>query len=105
MQRTPLEPDHVEALRREGRVVEYPTGVYLARPGQPIDRFTYVEEGEIEVVDPFTEQRRSARATGPTQFMGEIGFLNGGTSSAARPARRAGTRTTWASRPASPAAT
>ncbi len=91
MQRTPLEPDHVAALRREGRVAEYPAGTFLARPGQPIDRFTYVEDGEIEVVDPFTEQRRSATSIGPTQFMGEIAFLNGGTSSmsmrTARPTR------------------
>ena len=91
MQRTPLEPEHVAALRLEGHVVEYPAGTFLARPGQPIDRFTYVEEGEIEVVDPFTEQRRSPTTIGPTQFMGEIGFLNGGTSSmsmrTARPTR------------------
>lgn len=91
MQRTPLEPEHVAALRLEGQVVEYPAGTFLARPGQPIDRFTYVEEGEIEVVDPFTDQRRSPTAIGPTQFMGEIGFLNGGTSSmsmrTARPTR------------------
>ena len=92
MQRTPLVPEHVAALRHEGHVVEYPAGTFLARPGQPIDRFTYVEEGEIEVVDPFTDQRRSPTAIGPTQFMGEIGFLNGGTSSmsmrTARPTRR-----------------
>jgi len=50
MQRVPLGPTHVAALREAGAVVQYETGAFLARPGQPIDRFTYVEEGEIEVV-------------------------------------------------------
>jgi thioredoxin reductase (NADPH) len=71
MQRTPLAASHVEALRAAGKVVVYPAGVFLARPGEPADRFIYVEDGEIEVVNlPFT--------LGPTQFMGEISFLYGG---------------------------
>ncbi len=57
MQRTPLAASHVEALRAAGKVVTYPAGTFLARPGEPMDRFVYVEEGEIEVVNPYTDER------------------------------------------------
>ncbi|MGN6817959.1 MAG: FAD-dependent oxidoreductase [Sphingomonas sp.] len=78
MQRTPLAPSHVEALRAAGRVVDYAAGAFLCRPGQPIDRFVYVEQGEIEVVDPFSDERLLPSTLGPTQFMAEIAFLSGG---------------------------
>jgi thioredoxin reductase (NADPH) len=78
MQRTPLAAAHVEALRAAGKIATYPAGAFLARPGAPIDRFVYVEEGEIEVVNPYTNQRHFPSTLGPTQFMGEISFLNGG---------------------------
>ena len=83
MQRTPLAPAHVEALRRAGREVTYPAGAFLLKPGDPIDRFTYVEEGEIEVVNPYTDKRHLSSTLGPAQFMGEISFLNGGGASLA----------------------
>jgi thioredoxin reductase (NADPH) len=78
MQRTPLATAHVDALRAAGKVTTYLAGTFLARPGEPMDRFVYVEEGEIEVVNPYTEQRHLPSTLGPTQFMGEISFLNGG---------------------------
>src|ERR1700678_3550341 len=78
MQRTPLSASHVQALRAEGKMVVYPAGTFLARPGEPLDRFVYVEEGEIEVVNPYTDERHLPSTLGPTQFMGEIGLLNGG---------------------------
>jgi thioredoxin reductase (NADPH) len=78
MQRTPLAESHVAALRAAGRIVTYPAGAFVARPGQPADRFTYVESGEIEVVNPYTDERHLPSTLGPTQFMGEIAFLNGG---------------------------
>jgi thioredoxin reductase (NADPH) len=78
MQRTPLGPSHVLALREHGKIATYRAGTFLARPGEPIDRFVYVEEGEIEVVNPYTDERHLPSTLGPTQFMGEIGFLNGG---------------------------
>jgi thioredoxin reductase (NADPH) len=78
MQRTPLAASHVEALRAVGKVATYPAGTFLARPGEPVDRFVYVEEGEIEVVNPYTDERHLPSTLGPTQFMGEIAFLNGG---------------------------
>ncbi|KHL24776.1 thioredoxin-disulfide reductase [Croceibacterium mercuriale] len=78
MQRTPLAPEHVTAIRRAGQEQSYPAGTFLSRPGEPIDRFVYVEEGEIEVADAFTGERLVPSTLGPTQFMAEIGFLHGG---------------------------
>ena len=78
MQRIPLAPAHVAALRRAGAIRTYPAGTFLARPGEPADRFLYVEDGEIEVVNPFTDERHLPSTLGPTQFMGEIAFLTGG---------------------------
>jgi thioredoxin reductase (NADPH) len=78
MQRTPLAATHVQAIRGVGSVVNYAGGTFVARPGDPIDRFIYVEEGEIEVVNPYTNERLLPSTLGPTQFMGEISFLNGG---------------------------
>ncbi|GEO01512.1 thioredoxin reductase [Novosphingobium sediminis] len=83
MQRTPLHDSHVDALRAAGTVKTYPAGTFMARPGDPADKFTYVEEGEIEVVNPLTEERHLPSSLGPTQFMGEIAFLSGGTVSMA----------------------
>src|SRR5450631_1160777 len=78
MQRTPLAAAHVEALRTAGEIATYPAGTFLARPGEPMDRFVYVEEGEVEVVNPYTDERLFPQTMGPTQFVGEIAFLNGG---------------------------
>lgn len=78
MQRVPLAPAHVEALRAAGKPAHYPAGAFLVRPGDPADRFVYVEDGEIEVVNPFGDERHVASTLGPTQFMAEIGFLSGG---------------------------
>ena len=88
MIRTPLEPAHVAAIRAAGTVVDYPAGSFLTRPGDVADRFTWVESGEVEVVNPFTDERHVPSTLGPAQFMGEIGFLNGsGTSLAMRAAQ------------------
>jgi thioredoxin reductase (NADPH) len=78
MQRTPLAAAHVQALRSAGRAASYPAGTFLARPGEPLDRFVYVEEGEIEVVNPYTDERHLPSTIGPAQFMSEISLLNGG---------------------------
>jgi hypothetical protein len=61
MQRTPLAASHVQALRAEGKIATYPAGTFLARPGEPIDRFVYVEEGEIEVVNPSRPARNPSQ--------------------------------------------
>jgi len=81
MIRTPLSRSHVEALRAAGKVVTYPKGTIMAQQGEKANRFVYVEEGEIEVVNPFTGERHYPSTIGPTQFMGEISLLYGGTAS------------------------
>ena len=83
MQRVPLAEAHVEAIRNIGSEAQYPAGAIIVRPGDPADRFVYVTEGEIEVVDVFTGERLVPSTIGPTQFMGEISFLAGGNWSTA----------------------
>lgn len=78
MQRIPLAPSHVAAIRKAGTGMTYPAGTVLVRPGDPVEHFVYVEEGEIEVVNTFTGERLIAATLGPTQFMAEIAFLAGG---------------------------
>lgn len=78
MTRTPLEPEHVAALRLAGRERHYAAGEMVAEAGAPMDRFIYVEAGEIEVVDPYNGERYVPSTIGPTQFVGEIAFLSGG---------------------------
>jgi len=78
MQRIPLAAAHVEALRGAGKIATYPAGTILARLGERVDRFLYIEEGEVEVVNPYTDERHLPFTMGPTQFLGEISFLNGG---------------------------
>lgn len=83
MQRVPLADSHVAALRAAGTVRRYPAGTFVSRPGEPVDRFIYVIDGEIEVVNPFTDERHVPSTLGPAQFMGEISFLDGGSWSMA----------------------
>jgi len=78
MPRTPLEPSHVDALREAGRLRTYAAGEMVAEAGSPMDRFVYVEDGEIEVVDPFSGKRYLPSTIGPGQFMGDVAFLAGG---------------------------
>jgi thioredoxin reductase (NADPH) len=78
MLRAPLAPSHVAALHRAGVEVRYEAGDLLARPSRPIDRFTYVLQGEIEVVNAFSGERLVPSTLGPTQFMAEIPLLSGG---------------------------
>ncbi|WP_375410973.1 FAD-dependent oxidoreductase [uncultured Methylobacterium sp.] len=78
MQRVPLAASHIAALQAAGVERHYPAGTFLARAGEPADRFVYVEAGEIEVVNPFTNERHLPSTLGPTQFMGEISILSGG---------------------------
>lgn len=80
MRRVPLAPDHVAAICAIGGERHYAAGDIVMDIGEAMDRFVYVVEGEIEVVDPHTGERLLPSGLGPTQFMGEIGFLNGGTN-------------------------
>ncbi|MEO1207533.1 MAG: FAD-dependent oxidoreductase [Pseudomonadota bacterium] len=78
MQRTPLHDAHVDAMREVGEEVMFATGDMVAAPGDRMDKFIYVIDGEIELVDPVTLERKIPATLGPTQFVGEISFLNGG---------------------------
>jgi thioredoxin reductase (NADPH) len=78
MQRVPLTPDHVAALRARGQIAHYAAGTFLVQAGDRVERFVYVEDGEIEVVNPFSGDRHLPSTLGPTQFMAEISFLSGG---------------------------
>jgi thioredoxin reductase (NADPH) len=80
MRRVPLAPEHVDAICAIGGEKFYPAGTIVMDIGEPFDRFVYVVEGEVEVVNPYTGERMFEHALGPTQFMGEIGFLNRGTN-------------------------
>jgi thioredoxin reductase (NADPH) len=79
MQRVPLAASHIAALQAVGTERHFPAGTFLVHAGEPADRFVYVRDGEIEVVNPFTGERHLPSTLGPTQFMGKISFLNGGT--------------------------
>ena len=78
MQRVPLAASHVDALRAAGTRARYEAGQFVVKTGDVIDRFIYIESGEIEVVNPFTGERHFPSTLGPTQYMGEIAFLSGG---------------------------
>lgn len=77
-QRTPLADSHVAALRAIGTPATYAAGSVIAREGDPMDRFIWIESGEVEVVDVVTGGRKVPSTLGPGQFMGEIAFLAGG---------------------------
>ena len=78
MKRVPLADEHVEAIRAISAHRHYDEGEMVAEVGDPMDRFVYVLEGEIEVVDPYSGERLMESSLGPTQFMGELAFLNAG---------------------------
>lgn len=78
MQRVPLAEAHVARLRDAGREARYVAGQIVTEAGEPMDRFIYVADGEIELFDPTTGQRPINATLGPTQFAGELSFLAGG---------------------------
>ena len=80
MRRVPLAQAHVDAICAIGGEKFYPAGSIVMDIGEPMDRFVYVIEGEVEVADPYTGERLLPSSLGPTQFLGEIGFLNGSTN-------------------------
>jgi thioredoxin reductase (NADPH) len=79
--RTPLAAEHIEALRRVGELKHYAQGAMVTKAGEAMDRFILVESGEIEVISPRTGERQFADTLGPGQYVGDIAFLNGGTTS------------------------
>src|ERR1700722_2360404 len=78
MKPVPLAAAQVEAIRAIGSERTYEDGDMVARLGDPMDRFQYVVEGEIEVLDSLTDERMGDAVLGPGQFGGELSFLSGG---------------------------
>ncbi len=78
MKRVPLADKHVAMIRQIATERSYAAGDVIAEVGDPMDEFLYVLEGEIEIADPYSGERMIESTLGPTQFMGEIGFLNQG---------------------------
>jgi len=78
MARTPLHESHVEALRACGEEVRVAAGQLVADIGDPIEHFLYLLEGEVKILDPQTRKPYLPHGLGPTQFLGDIAFLNGG---------------------------
>lgn len=78
MVRTPLHAEHVERMREFGTTRTYGAGDMVCRFGDPSDTFFYVEDGEVEAVDPVSGARYARATLGPSQFFGEISFLHGG---------------------------
>ena len=74
----PFQGEQLDALRSISRERRYAAGDYVARVGDPLDRFVVVLDGEIEVVDPYTNDRLVSASLREGQFMGELSFLNGG---------------------------
>ena len=78
MRRIPLTDAHVARLRRAGTERRWSAGDIVQRVGEPADEFIYVEEGEVEVLDPLTGANELGATLGAAQFIGEITFLAGG---------------------------
>jgi thioredoxin reductase (NADPH) len=78
MKPRPLAAAHVEAIRAIGSERSYAAGDLIARLSEPMDHFLYVVEGEIEVLDPHSDERMGDAVLGPGQFGGELSFLSGG---------------------------
>ncbi len=77
MVRTPLQDDHVAAMRRVGEEVDFASGMMVQEPGTHFTHFSYLVEGELEAVDPGTGQRYGDATLGPGQFFGDLAFLAG----------------------------
>ena len=78
MRRQPLAETHVDAIRAIAKERRYEAGEMVAEVGSRMDRFVYVLAGEIEVVDVHSGERAVESTLGPTQFMGDLGFLGRG---------------------------
>jgi len=80
MKRVPLAQAHVDAIAEIGQERVYAAGEIVAEIGVAMDTFVYVISGELEVVNPYNGERMLESGIGPTQFLGEIGFLNRATN-------------------------
>ena len=76
MKRVPLADAHVAAIREISEERRYAKAEMIVQVGEPMDRFIYLLEGEVEIVDPYSGERLFDAMLGPTQFLGDIGFVH-----------------------------
>lgn len=76
----PFRPDHLAAMRELGSLHRYEAGDVITPVGQRMERFLLVLEGEVEVAHPFTGERMVPATLQTGQFLGELNFLNGGST-------------------------
>ena len=74
----PFNPEHLAAMRAQGHERLYRAGEMVTRVGERADRFLLVLDGEIEIVNPFTDGRLMPTTLTTGQFLGELSFLNAG---------------------------
>lgn len=77
--RRALEPEHLEAIRQIAEQRTFRAGSFVVHAGEPMTHFLLIESGDVEVVDARSSERSFASSAGSGQYLGEIGFLNGGT--------------------------
>ena len=76
--RTPLADDHVAAIREIAEERIFEKDEIVADVGDRMDKFVYVLEGELELVNAYTDERYLPFGIGPAQFVGEMAFLYNG---------------------------
>ena len=76
----PFKPEYLAAMREVGRERRYAAGEIVTPVGQRMDRFMLVLDGSVDIVDPFTGEIVVEGAMRTDQFLGELNFLNGGST-------------------------
>jgi thioredoxin reductase (NADPH) len=76
----PFRPEYLEAMRRVGYERHYTTGEIVTPVGERMDRFMLVLDGSVDIIQPYTGETLISGAMGTGQFLGELNFLNAGTT-------------------------
>ena len=76
----PFGGEQLEALRSISEERRYDAGQMVMGIGEPMDRFVVVVEGQIELLDAFTDEPVEDAVLNAGQFIGELSFLNAGSN-------------------------
>lgn len=76
----PFGGEQLEALRGISEERRYDAGQMVMGIGEPMDRFVVVLEGQIELLDAFTDEPVEDAVLNAGQFIGELSFLNAGSN-------------------------
>jgi thioredoxin reductase (NADPH) len=74
----PFAPEHLAVMRELGQEKHYRAGELVSRVGERVERFQLILNGEIEIVNPFTDRRLMPTTLTAGQFLGELNLLNAG---------------------------